>query len=99
MLIIPTTDQIPTGYNETGFSNARYDELYQQQGVELDRDTRREMIWEMQSIVHENVPYIIPYYPFTIQAYRVDRFTGWRDSDIKVALEDPSSLLNIEPVK
>jgi len=99
MLIIPTTDQIPTGYNETGFSNARYDELYKQQGVELDRNKRRDMIWEMQAIVHDNVPYIIPYYPFTVQAYRVDRFTGWKDSDIKVALEDNSSLLNIEPVK
>jgi len=99
MLIIPTTDQIPTGYNETGFSNARYDELYTQQGVELDRNKRRDMIWEMQAIVHDNVPYIIPYYPFTVQAYRVDRFTGWKDSDIKVALEDNSSLLNIEPVK
>jgi peptide/nickel transport system substrate-binding protein len=99
LLIVPTTDQIPTGYNETGFSNARYDELYTKQGVELDRDKRREMVWEMQSIVHENVPYIIPYYPFAVQAYRLDRFTGWKDSETKVALEDNSSLLNIEPVK
>jgi peptide/nickel transport system substrate-binding protein len=99
LLIVPTTDQIPTGYNETGFSNARYDELYTKQGVELDKDKRREMVWEMQSIVHENVPYIIPYYPFAVQAYRLDRFTGWKDSETKVALEDNSSLLNIEPVK
>jgi len=99
LLIVPTTDQIPTGYNETGFSNARYDELYKQQGVELDRSKRQDMVWEMQSIVHEDVPYIIPYYPFTVQAYRLDRFTGWKDSETKVALEDNSSLLNVEPVK
>jgi len=99
MLIIPTTDQIPTGYNETGFSDARYDELYAQQGVALDHAKRKDMVWEMQSIVHADVPYIIPYYDFAIQAYRVDRFTGWKDHDIKVALEDPSSLLSIEPVK
>ena len=99
LLIIPTTDQIPTGYNETGISNARYDELYAKQGVELDKDKRREMVWEMQAIVHENVPYIIPYYAFAIQAYRLDRFTGWQDSETKVALEDTSSLLNIEPIK
>ena len=53
----------------------------------------------MQTIVHENIPYIIPYYASIIQAYRVDRFTGWKDSETKVALEDPSSLLVIEPVK
>lgn len=99
LLIIPSTDQIATGYNETGFSNARYDELYAKQGVELDKDKRREMVWEMQAIVHENIPYIIPYYPFAVQAYRLDRFTGWKDSETKVALEDSSSLLNIEPVK
>ena len=99
LLIIPTTDQIATGYNETGFSSARYDELFAQQGVELDKAKRQEMVWEMQAIVHENVPYIIPYYPFTVQAYRIDRFTGWKDSETKLALEDNSSLLNIEPVK
>jgi len=99
LLIIPTTDQIPTGYNETGFSDARYDELFAQQGVELDKAKRQEMVWEMQSIVHENIPYIIPYYPFTVQAYRIDRFTGWKDGETKLALEDNSSLLTIEPVK
>lgn len=99
MLIIPTTDQIPTGYNETGFSNARYDELYASQLTELNRDKRRDMIWEMQAIVHENIPYIIPYYGFAVQAYRTDRFTGWKDSQPKVSLEDNSSLLNIEPVR
>jgi len=99
LLIIPTTEQIPTGYNETGFSNARYDELFAKQGVELDKSARRDMVWEMQSIVHENIPYIIPYYPFSVQAYRLDRFTGWKDSETKVALEDNSSLLNIVPVK
>lgn len=99
LLIIPTTDQIPTGYNETGFSDPRYDELYALQGTELDRAKRVDMVWEMQAIVHENVPYIIPYYASAIEAYRTDRFTGWKDSETKVALEDPSSLLVIEPVK
>jgi len=99
MLIIPATDQIPTGYNETGFSNARYDELFVMQSVELDKQKRQDMVWEMQLIVHANIPYIIPYYPFAIEAYRTDRFVGWQDSANKVSLEDPSSLLVIEPVK
>jgi len=29
LLIIPITDSIPTGYNETGYSNPHYDELFQ----------------------------------------------------------------------
>lgn len=99
LLIIPTTDQIPTGYNETGFSNPRYDELFISQGAELNKEKRIKMVWEMQQIIHDDVPYIIPYYPFAVQAYRTDRFSGWLDSETKLALEDPSSLVIIEPVK
>jgi peptide/nickel transport system substrate-binding protein len=99
LLIIPATDQIVTGYNETGFSNPRYDELYVQQGTELDHAKRVQMVWEMQQIVHDEVVYIIPFNYEQIQAYRTDRFTGWLDGETKLALEDVTSLMVIEPVK
>jgi len=99
LLIVPTTDSISTGYNETGYSNPHYDELFKSQGVELDHAKRRDMVWEMQSIIHDDAPYIIPYYAFAIQAYRTDRFTGWKDAETKVALDDISSFLSIEPIK
>lgn len=99
LLIIPTTDQIATGYNETGYSNPHYDELYQQQGVELDHAKRKAMVWEMQKIVHDDVVYLIPFYSRAVQAYRTDRFTGWLDDQPRLALEDVSSLVRIEPVK
>ncbi len=99
LLIIPATDQIVTGYNETGYSNPRYDELYVQQGTELDHAKRVQMVWEMQKIVHDDVVYIIPFNYEQIQAYRTDRFTGWLDSETKLALEDTTSLMVIEPVK
>jgi peptide/nickel transport system substrate-binding protein len=99
LLIIPITDSIPTGYNETGYSNPHYDELFNQQSAEMDKNKRLQMVWEMQQIVHDDVPYIIPYYPMAVQAYRTDRFTGWLDNQPKLALEDVSSLLVIEPVK
>lgn len=98
LLIIPTTDQIVTGYNETGFSNARYDELYALQGKELDHAKRKAMVWEMQKIVHEDVVYIIPFYAQQVQAYRTDRFAGWLDSFNKLALEDVTSLMVIYSV-
>jgi peptide/nickel transport system substrate-binding protein len=99
LLIIPITDSIPTGYNETGYSNPRYDELFKLQGAEMDSGKRLKMVWEMQKIIHDDVPYIIPYYAFAVQAYRTDRFKGWLDNETKLALEDPSSLTIIEPVK
>jgi peptide/nickel transport system substrate-binding protein len=99
LLSVMTTDEIPTGNSETGYSNPTYDELYRQQQVELDPDRRREIIWEMQEIVHEDLPYIIPFYALAAQAYRTDRFTGWLTDGDKLELSDVTSLVVIEPVK
>jgi peptide/nickel transport system substrate-binding protein len=98
LLSVMLTGEIPTGNSETGYSNPDYDALYLQQAVELDTDARIELVHQMQQIVHDDVVYIIPYYAQEVQAYRTDRFTGWLTDAGKVALEDPSSLLVIEPL-
>jgi peptide/nickel transport system substrate-binding protein len=99
MLTVMTSQDVPTGNNETGYSNAEYDKLFEQQAIELNRDKRKEMVWQMQKIVHDDVVYIIPYYALYVQAYRTDRFTGWLDNETKVELENPSSLTVIRPVQ
>jgi peptide/nickel transport system substrate-binding protein len=93
------TDEIPTGNSETGYSNPEFDELYAQQATELDQDKRREIIWDMQEILHRDIAYIIPYYPQATQAYRTDRFQGWITDQPKVELADVTSLVVIEPVE
>lgn len=98
LLSVYATSEIPNGYNETGYSNPAYDELYAQQGVELDLEKRRDLVWQMQEIVFNDVVYIIPYYQQAIQAYRVDKFTGWITDTPKVELSDVSSLVAVEPV-
>jgi peptide/nickel transport system substrate-binding protein len=99
LLSVMTTDEIPTGTSESGYSNPEYDALYAQQAVELDHDRRIEIIHEMQAIALRDLPYIIPFYAQAVQAYRTDRFQGWQTDADKLALEDPSSLLVIEPVR
>jgi len=99
LLSVMTTDEIPTGSSETGYSNPEYDALYTQESVELDKDKRRELIWQMQQIVHDDVVYVIPYYEQAVQAYRTDRFEGWITDAPKLALEDVTSLLVIKPVQ
>ena len=99
LLSVHLTEEIPTGNSETGYSNPEFDELFAQQATQLDPEQRRDTIWRMQEILHEDVAYIIPYYPQATQAYRTDRFTGWITDQPKVALEDPSSLTVIEPVR
>jgi len=99
LLSVMTTEEIPTGSSETGYSNPTYDALYVQQGTEPDFETRKDLVWQMQEIVHEDVVYVIPYYDPSIQAYRTDRFTGWVIDQPKLELSDPTSLVVIEPVE
>lgn len=47
----------------------------------------------------DDVVYIIPYYQQDVQAYRKDRFQGWLTDVPKVALEDFSQLMIVEPVQ
>lgn len=99
LLSVMTTDEIPTGSSETGYSNPEYDELYYAQAAEMDFDTRKDMVWQMQQMVFDDVVYIIPYYDPNLQAFRTDRFTGWITDEAKVELSDPTSLTVIEPVQ
>jgi peptide/nickel transport system substrate-binding protein len=99
LLNVMRTESISTGSSETGYSNARYDALYDQQVVELDLQKRKDLVWEMQRQVHEDVVYIIPYYDMQVQALRTDRFSGWILDQPKLDLSDVSSLVNITPVK
>lgn len=99
LLGVHTTGEIPTGYNETGYSNPEFDALYDQQATELNLQKRIALVHQMQQIAFDDVVYIIPYYEQAIQAYRVDRFTGWLLGFAKVELSDVSSLVVIEAVK
>jgi peptide/nickel transport system substrate-binding protein len=99
LLYVYTSEAIPTGSSETGYANPVYDELYAKQQVTLDFESRKDVVWEMQKIVHEDVVYIIPFYEQSTQAYRIDRFTGWITDQPKVELSDVTSLVVIEPVK
>ena len=99
LLYVYTSEAIPTGSSETGYSNPAFDELYAQQQTTLDFNARKDIVWEMQKIVHDDVVYIIPFYDANVQAYRTDRFTGWLTNQAKVELSDVTSLVVIEPVK
>lgn len=98
LLGVMTTDEIPTGSSETGYSNPEYDQLFRQQAVELDHDKRRELVWKMQEIAHNDVVYLT-YYQQEVQAYRTDRFKGWITDAPTLILHHRSSLNVVEPVQ
>jgi peptide/nickel transport system substrate-binding protein len=78
MLSVLTCDQF-AGWNDSGYCNKEYDEMYQEQGVTLDEDQRREIVWEMQEKIFNERPYIMLNYESWIYAY-TDQWDGFVSS-------------------
>jgi peptide/nickel transport system substrate-binding protein len=99
LLGVALCSEIETGFSETGYCNPDFDALYDAQAVELDHATRVGQIIEMQQILVDDVPYIIPYYQQEIEAWRTDTFGGWLEDSPTLGLTDPSSLTVIRPTE
>ena len=67
----------PRGWNMSGYHNARFDAVAAMSSEEMDREKRREMVWEMQHMLIEDVPYIPLYNPDVLEAVNKERFFGW----------------------
>jgi len=67
----------PRGWNMSGYKNLEYDKIAKAQRSVVDVEKRKSMIWKMQEIVMEDVPYIPLYNPHIIEAVCTDRFEGW----------------------
>ena len=99
LLGVTTCQEIPTGYSETGYCDEGYDQLYAQQGREVDRAARIEIVHQMQQQLLDDVPYIVPYYAQTREAWRTDGFTGWLEDNPTFGLEAPETLTVLRPVE
>jgi peptide/nickel transport system substrate-binding protein len=56
MLSVVTRDQW-CSWSDTGWINAEYDKLYEKQGVTVDRDQRKQIVYQMQQMVYDNWVY------------------------------------------
>jgi len=65
------------GWNISGYRNPDFDRIATESSNEMNREARRKMIWQMQEIIMEDVPYIPLYNPLLIEAVRKDKFSGW----------------------
>ena len=99
LLGVATCAEVTSGFSETGYCNPEYDDLYAAQGIELDHDTRVDLVHQMQQILIDDVVYTIPYYPQNVEAFRTDAFSGWLTGPVTLGLEDPASLMIIRPVE
>jgi ABC-type transport system substrate-binding protein len=67
----------PGGWNMSGYQNPRFDRLADRSQREGDPQQRRRIVFQMQAILGEDLPYIPLYTPLLIEAVRTDRFQGW----------------------
>jgi ABC-type transport system substrate-binding protein len=72
--------------------------MYQAQSTTMDESARRNIIWDMQKKMLDDVVYIIPYYPKSVQAYREDNFRGWVVDEPTLSLQDMTNLTKLEPL-
>jgi peptide/nickel transport system substrate-binding protein len=98
-----TTDIESVGYNDANWCDPRYDELYEQQKVELDRDKRIEIVHEMLRLFYEESTYIVLYEDADTQAYRTDRFEGWLQQPAEIGpvlfSNSSPSYVNLTPIE
>ena len=71
-----TTSQIEY-WNEPCWSDARFDSLVAQQASELDKEKRKELIWQAQQVLYEQSPEIVLTYPQKLEAVNTARWDGW----------------------
>ena len=65
------------GWNMSGYRNPDFDRIAEESASTLDREKRRKLIWKMQKLILQDVPYIPLYNPKLIEAVRKGRFSGW----------------------
>lgn len=99
LLSVMTSGEIETGGNDTGWSNAEYDDLFFRQATATSEAERQELIHRMQRLAMEAAVYVVPYDAQKVEAYRTDRFRGWRTDERGLMLEDRSTLAHLEPTE
>jgi oligopeptide transport system substrate-binding protein len=68
------------GNNNTGWSNARYDDLIHKATYERDLDKRAALLKEAERIVVEDEFPILPIYIYVNQGMKVDALQGWYEN-------------------
>ena len=95
-----TTGQID-GWNDSVWSNAQYDKLYEQQAQTLDAAKRKPIIDQMAQIYYDSAPYIVTNYEQQLEAYNTAKWTGWTHAGAggPVAFENDNvdTYMNLRP--
>jgi hypothetical protein len=86
-------------FSSSGLASAEYDQMFEDQLVELDDAKRVQIIHDMQEYLIENAVEISMWYPVNVQAYWADEWKGFgTEPDGIFASLNSMSFTNVEPV-
>ncbi|MBB5870182.1 peptide/nickel transport system substrate-binding protein [Allocatelliglobosispora scoriae] len=69
---------ISAGWSDSFYCNPEFDKLYDEQKTIIDPIARAEVVKKAQKLLYDDVAYSMLYYYNQFEAYRSDRFTGFR---------------------
>jgi peptide/nickel transport system substrate-binding protein len=72
----PAMLETPTWPAQT-YTNAAYDEIYQQQAATIDEEQRHELVWELQEIIAQDLPVLTLYHPKMWTVYDASVLDSW----------------------
>ena len=81
---------LETGVCECNYSNARFDELAAAARATLDQEEQKQFFYEMQEIINQDVPIIVPLQAPLVSAARSNVTGAWAGSTGTPRLEDAS---------
>ncbi len=67
----------PNGWNTCGYNNPLFDKMADASAGTMDLKERKRLIWEMQKMIIDDLPWYPLYSPKLAEAARKDRFKGW----------------------
>jgi peptide/nickel transport system substrate-binding protein len=59
------------------YSNDEYDRLYQQQASTINEEVRRELVWQLQEIIAEDLPILTLWHPKMWTVYDASKLNTW----------------------
>jgi peptide/nickel transport system substrate-binding protein len=64
--------------SDSFYCNKTYDTLFQKQTHQIDEAQRAQTVKQMEKMLYVAAPYVLTYYYDDLEAYRSDRFTGFK---------------------
>jgi peptide/nickel transport system substrate-binding protein len=100
LLSVFLANQTETGTSDSGYNNSAYDRLYGQMITTTNNTQLYQDNYELQSMLYNDLPYIMLYYVDSIEAYNTQQFTGFFDNMTGGPFSDLNWLtfINIKPV-